>query len=143
MPQTTMKGLRFFSRLRRDTRRSSRSITVFSEHRVHRGLSLQVLIDAGADVNAEDNEGWTPLLGASILGSTDVVEVILNVLTLRLLNRSAVQKVLLDNGADTEAKTDFGATALLAAAALGYPEIVKVALFLYSLPCHHYRRFSS
>lgn len=34
----------------------------------------QLLIDAGADINAQENEGWTPLMKAAMYGNRDQVE---------------------------------------------------------------------
>jgi len=59
------------------------------------------LIDAGADVNARDIDGWTPLMYAALNGHTEIVE------------------LLIESGADVNAKGALRGTALLLAAAKG------------------------
>jgi FOG: Ankyrin repeat len=60
--------------------------------------ALRALVSAGADINARDNHGWTPLLAASHHAVPEVIE------------------FLLDNGADINAKSDNGCNALHCAA---------------------------
>lgn len=55
--------------------------------------TIEVLLDAGADVNAVQHGGFTPLLEAAQTGQADVVE------------------LLLERGADPDAKLDDGRTA--------------------------------
>ncbi len=54
----------------------------------------QMLIDNGADVNIADNEGWTPLMRASLAGADDVVDLLLSknvdATALNLVNESAI-----------------------------------------------------
>ena len=105
----------------------------------HSGDLKQVrdLLDKGADVNAQDKDGMTPLMWAMRSvpfggGSLDMVKMLLdrgadanakdksggtalmNVTTLGL----DVVELLLDNGADVNAKTTDGFTALMAAVGL-------------------------
>lgn len=58
---------------------------------------VKVLLDAGADVNAKNNAGWTPLMYATQHAGSEVV------------------KVLLDAGADVNAKNNDGWTPFLGA----------------------------
>ncbi len=67
-------------------------------------------IAAGTDVNAKDNDGWTPLFIAAGKGHKEIVE------------------LLLANGAEVNAKGDGGVTPLLVAAASGYKEITELLL---------------
>ena len=66
------------------------------------------IIDAGADVNTQNQIWWTALMYASFNGHKDVV------------------KLLLDNGADVDAKDTDGWTALMYASTNGYEDIVDL-----------------
>ena len=68
---------------------------------------INELIDMGADVNAEDDSGYTALMEASFNGHLDVVE------------------LLIKNGADVNETNNHGATALMWASAYNHIEIVK------------------
>lgn len=68
---------------------------------------VKLLIDNGANVNAEDDSGWTPL---------------------HLTSSLRVAKLLIDNGADVNAKNSDGMTALHWRARTGYPEVVELLL---------------
>ena len=72
---------------------------------------VKALIDAGADVNAKDKDGKTPLMKAILLSNVDVV------------------KTLIDAGADVNAKDKDGKTALEMAESL---KLTKMADFLRS-----------
>ncbi|CAF2413013.1 unnamed protein product [Rotaria sp. Silwood2] len=61
----------------------------------------------GADINAPDAYGYTPLMNAAMLGRLDVV------------------KALIEYGADIQRKGQFGYTALHAAAQSGHLEVVQ------------------
>lgn len=61
----------------------------------------------GADINAPDAYGYTPLVNASMLGRVDVI------------------RTLLDAGADIQRKGPFGYTALHAAAQNGSLDVVQ------------------
>lgn len=71
---------------------------------------VKALLAEGADVNARDEMGVTPLMQASLAGNTDVV------------------RFLLDKGADLNRQNKIGMTALTAAASGGKFEIVKLLL---------------
>ena len=75
--------------------------------------SVKALIEAGADVNAPDEQGGTPLSWAT------------NAETARLLVRA---------GADIEAADDDNRTPLAAAAELGFPDVVDFLLSLGADP---------
>lgn len=61
----------------------------------------------GADINAPDAYGYTPLMNAAMLGRVDIV------------------KALIDAGADIQKKGQFGYTALHAAAQNGHLDVVQ------------------
>jgi ankyrin repeat protein len=69
-------------------------------------LSLFVFF-IGADINATDAYGYTPLMNAAMLGRVDIV------------------KALIDAGADIQKKGQFGYTALHAAAQNGHLDVVQ------------------
>lgn len=66
---------------------------------------VQALLDAGADINQQDEDGWTPLMFATLEGYFDIV------------------KVLLDAGADVNIESPEGEYALYIAAYSGHQEI--------------------
>jgi ankyrin repeat protein len=70
--------------------------------------TIKPLLEKGADVNAKDNDGWTPLQFAAKRGSLEIV------------------RLLLENGADAKAKSNDGGTALMSAAKRGYMEIAEL-----------------
>lgn len=70
----------------------------------------QMLVDRGADVNAKDKKGRTPLIAAASTGQLDIVQ------------------LLLDKGAEVNAQSKDGATALHAAVLFGHKEIVATLL---------------
>ena len=64
-------------------------------------------LSAGADINAADAYGYTPLMNAAMLGRLDIV------------------RLLIDAGADIQRKGQFGYTALHAAAQNGHLDVVQ------------------
>ena len=72
--------------------------------------AVKMFLDAGTDVNAKDDEGWTPLHGAASEGHKEIVE------------------MLITNDADVNAKTTWGGTPLHRAAIYGYKEIAEVLI---------------
>ena len=59
-----------------------------------KGAITKMLLEHGANVNARNNRGWTPLHSAALFGRVDAAT------------------LLLANGAELSAKTDVGETAL-------------------------------
>jgi ankyrin repeat protein len=69
---------------------------------------VKLLLGKGADVNARDERGWTPLMEAANRGYPEIV------------------KLLLDKGADVNLKHQYGWTALSIAKGKGNKEIEKL-----------------
>jgi ankyrin repeat protein len=92
---------------------------------------VKLLLDKGADVNTKHKTGNTALIGAAERGfprtglfpkkRTEVNPQEQN-------NRMEIVKLLLDKGAEVNAKNENGYTALIAAAEFGRTEIVKLLL---------------
>lgn len=86
------------------------------EEKLLRGARLENLImvkealDAGADMNAKDEDGWTAIAIASQVGSIEIVA------------------KLLEKGADVNTKTNDDNTALISASYKGYKDIVEKLL---------------
>src|SRR5262245_41834410 len=75
-----------------------------------RGADAKALIDGGADVNARDRDGVTPLMRAASAGRSDMV------------------RLLIAGRADVNAKTTGGATALMMASLGGYVPAVDALI---------------
>lgn len=71
---------------------------------------VKILLKVGADVNAEDNSGWTSLMWASRNACKELVE------------------LLLEAGADVNAKDKTGLTSLIWASRYEHKEIVNTLL---------------
>jgi ankyrin repeat protein len=72
------------------------------------GSAFRLLLEHGADINAQNQAGRTPLHRASFNGAVEVV------------------RLLLEHGADVEVKDKYGKTALQLAAREGRDEVVKL-----------------
>ena len=71
---------------------------------------MQKLVDEGADVNAENKNSRTALLGSATNGRAEIV------------------RFLLEKGAEVDARNKYGWTALMVASMGGHIEIVKLLL---------------
>jgi type II secretory pathway predicted ATPase ExeA len=106
-------------------------------------LEINELLQLGADVNTRNHFGQTPLMIASMFGSSDVIKTLLendaalNVidnqgLTAVMLGarngQSQVVEFLLNNGADVNVQDKRGLTALMHAASFGHKTTVQVIL---------------
>ena len=97
----------------------------------------------GADVNAQDYDGWTPLIEASFWECVKVVEFLLKagadvniednngwtaLIKASYEGHAEVVKLLLAAGADIEAKNEYGRTALNLACASDHLEVMKILI---------------
>ncbi len=104
---------------------------------------VKKMLSIGADVNAKDNDGTTPLHLASYEGHTEIVKLLLahgadvnvkdeDVCTplhwASSKGYTEVVKLLLEHGADVNIKNNDGDTPLYCASRYGYTEIVKLLL---------------
>lgn len=105
--------------------------------------SVQSLIASGADVNAFDDTGMTPLMVASSEGRTAIAKLLLGakadvnaagqdgttaLMRAASANRRDVMQLLLSSGANVNATNAGGMTALMVAAFGGYADAVRMLL---------------
>lgn len=110
-----------------------------------KGNSIVVknLLDQGTNVNARDNNGWTPLMRATERGHKEVVEVLLDksayinakddngytaLMYATMSGHKDIVELLLAHNADLNEQDNFGKTALLNPARNGYKDIVELLL---------------
>ena len=101
------------------------------------------LIGAGADLEAKDSDGWTPLHLAAYWGRTEAAKALIGAgADLRASNsigqtplhyaahwgHTEAAKALIGAGADLEAKNTYGRTSLHRAAANGHTEAAKALI---------------
>lgn len=107
----------------------------------------QYLINCGADVNTQDNDGATPLILAACAGDSGVVEVLLNngaevnmsemggntaLMMAAFFGDIDIVEILLSAGADIDAVAKDGETALSLAESEGHEDIVTILLNIES-----------
>lgn len=106
-------------------------------------VRVEALLQAGANSNTIDPEGFTPLFWASAAGSKQIVAALINasadvngralfgdtpLMAAAAWGHEEVVRLLLDHGANVNAKTDQSSGPLFAAAARGHLGVVKLLL---------------
>ena len=101
------------------------------------------LIEAEADVNAQDNNGFTVLMLASANGHIDVAQLLIEegadvnaqdkigataLIVASRRGQTYIVKLLIEAGADVNAQTNDGGTALMFASQDGHTEVVKLLI---------------
>ena len=101
---------------------------------------VQLLLERGAQVDLQDNDGLTALIWANVRGHTEIVNVLLergaqvdlqnNVgwTALMMASGTEIVEVLLERGAQIDLLDSDGLTALMRASDRGHTEIVNVLL---------------
>lgn len=106
-------------------------------------LIVQILINAGADVDATNSNGWTALMIAIELGRELVAKTLIDnganvnaitsggttpLMVASGKNQDRLIQMLIDNGADVNKPNTIGWTALMEASGRGHVEAVKTLL---------------
>ena len=104
---------------------------------------IEVLIQQGADVDVQVNNGWTALICASSEGYNEIVQLLLEggadvkhkdddgwtaLIRASYFGHKEAVEMLLQNGADVNQKNNNGQTALILASREGHKEAVEVLL---------------
>ena len=87
---------------------------------------VRLLVEHGADVNAQDNDGYTALLAAAVSGAVSGAMPGAVLLGPVELVKVEIVRLLVEHGADVNAQDNDGYTALLVAAMLGDVEVVRL-----------------
>jgi len=105
--------------------------------------SVRLLLDAGADMNATNNDGDTALILAAVQGHAEIVRLLLDrganveatdsdgytaFIVAAASSHAEIVRLLLDRGADINATNHDGNTSLIEAAQNGYADIVRLLL---------------
>ncbi|OWT42519.1 Ankyrin repeat protein [Pochonia chlamydosporia 170] len=89
---------------------------------------VKLLLDKGADAEAKDDYGQTPLSWAGLVEGEDATGHQTPLSLAAWNGHEAVVKLLLDKGADVEAKDEYGRTPLSLAAWNGHEAVVELLL---------------
>ena len=89
---------------------------------------MQILIEAGANINTASHVGWTPLHTAAEKGYTELVKVGIAPLVGWSLFRTIGKQILVDAGADVDVFDQRSRTPFHTAAIAGHVQIAKVRI---------------
>lgn len=122
----------------------SDSINLFMEESIYNNSTLfKLLINAGADVNAQDHKQQTPLIKATLYNRKNLVQMLIEsnakidlqdkdkntaLIFAACSNHTDIVKLLLNAGANVNAKSKNKETPLMFAAASANEEMVKILL---------------
>ena len=116
------------------------TIQLFDSIKLRNSLKVREAIENGADVNARNYKGDTPLRYDMVFGNVDVARTLIEhgaevkdkdiLPELAAYGRGGAEmaKLLLEAGADVDEATSGGYTPLIIAAGRGYTDIVRVLL---------------
>ena len=106
--------------------------------------AVKQYLDGGADVNAKDKLGWTPMFYAASSGRKEIAELLIakgadvnakskfgSQIPLYFAAQSGYREIaelLIENGADVNAKIDRGRTPLYAATYGGYNQVIELLI---------------
>lgn len=117
---------------------------LFDAARMGREDVIPALVRAGADVEAQDDRGYTPLVLATYNGRKPAAALLLSLgasadgpadargnsalMGVAFKGHAAIARLLLDHGADPDRRNGAGQTALMMAALFGQQEIIDLLL---------------
>ena len=90
-------------------------------------------MEAGADTNSRSRDGFTPLMGASRNGHSEIVRMLLHagaesssaLFVAASAGQAAILRLLLEAGADKNSRDDTGYTGLMLASLKGHSKLLE------------------